>query len=331
MSKHFYAAAVAGLVLAARIQSAAMGALSSGALYIYDDNGIEKYDFASATLSNLVPDTSNPGTFMGLKIGPNGNLFAAAQSPAGQVFQFNSNTGAQIGSGPFVFYEGTPPSPDPHDVNGPEGIAFSPTTGNLAVADVTESNVHQYNSTGANQGSLTSADLDQPTDVTFDSAGNMYVVTGEAEVLKSAGGTGPLSIFVAAESGGLTNPIALTFGPDGKLYVLDASTDNVDRYNSNGSFDEVFATFPELQPEDIAFGPDGDLYVSGDNVFEGTNVVVRVTSTGADDGTLISTSSSSSALMNPRFLAFSTAVPEPGCLGITLLVAPLMMRRRRGK
>src|SRR5271170_5815701 len=125
MSKHLYALIAASLLATTGMKSTARAALSSGDLFISDDNGIEKYDFQSETLTNLVPDNSNPGSFMGLAIGPNGNLFAAAQVPAGQVYEYNPVTGAQIGAGPFVFYEGTPPSPDPHDVNGPEGMKFS--------------------------------------------------------------------------------------------------------------------------------------------------------------------------------------------------------------
>src|SRR5262249_35115744 len=78
------------------------------ALFITDDNGVQRYDFGTATLTTIVHDNSNPGAFTGITVGGNGNLFVASSVPAGQVFQYNSVTGAQIGSGPFVFYEGTP-------------------------------------------------------------------------------------------------------------------------------------------------------------------------------------------------------------------------------
>ena len=74
MPKHFCILIAAGLLVTTGMRSTARAALSSGELFISDDNGIEKYDFQTATLSNLVPDNSNPGSFMGLAVGPNGNL-----------------------------------------------------------------------------------------------------------------------------------------------------------------------------------------------------------------------------------------------------------------
>ena len=105
-------------------------------------------------------------------------------------------------------------------------MAFAPN-GNLYVADVTLSNVHEYDTAGNSVASLDadpSAFFSQPTDVAFDSNGDLYVVNpGNGNVLKSIGGTQPFAEFVSPLSGGLTIPQALTFGPDGKLYVLDAS------------------------------------------------------------------------------------------------------------
>ncbi len=58
-------------------------------------------------------------------------------------------TGVQIG-GPFVTFNG---QNDGHDVQGPEGMAFAPN-GNLYIADVTESNVHIYDTAGNSVGAL---------------------------------------------------------------------------------------------------------------------------------------------------------------------------------
>ena len=49
--------------------------------------------------------------------------------------------------------------------------------------------------------------------------------SGNADILRSIGGTGPLTEFVPQLSGGLVNPTSLAFGPDGKLYVLDNTLD----------------------------------------------------------------------------------------------------------
>ena len=230
--------------------------------------GVQRYNFQSATLSNLVPDTADPGAFTGLAIGPNGNLFVAATLLFPQIFEYDASSGAQVGSGPFVNYQGMPPSPDPHDVIDPRGLDFSPTNGNLYVGDISgvAANVHIYDSACASLGALTDPTLNQPGDVAFDAAGDLYVVNpGMANVLKSVTGTQPFTEFVGVVSG-LTNPIALTFGPDGGLYVVDQATANINRYTSDGSFDNVFIQFPLFQPTDLEFGRDGKLFVLGSDL-----------------------------------------------------------------
>src|SRR5262249_40954875 len=148
-------------------------------------------------------------------------------------------------------------------------------------------NVHMYDTTGSSLGTLTDATLADPSDVAFDASGNLYVVNpGFSNVLVSASGTQPFTPFVSTQSGGLINPTALTFGPDGKLYVLDASTGAIDRYNSNGSFDTTIVTLGLFQPSDLAFGPDGKLYVSGTDLLQNLGEVLRFSADGTADGAL---------------------------------------------
>ena len=72
--------------------------------------------------------------------------------------------------------------------------------------------------------------------------------------------------FVEAGSGGLSHPAAMTFGPDGDLFVVSHNNDSVLRYDgltgaSLGEF--VTEGSGELSlPFGLAFGPDGNLYVS---------------------------------------------------------------------
>jgi hypothetical protein len=71
-------------------------------------------------------------------------------------------------------------------------------------------------------------------------------------------------VFVAPGSGGLREPRAAVFGPDGHVYVASFGTDEVLRFNGKtGRFLGVFAADDRLkEPGDLAFGPDGDLYVA---------------------------------------------------------------------
>jgi len=71
-----------------------------------------------------------------------------------------------------------------------------------------------------------------------------------------------LGVFAAG--GGLDNPVGLTFGPDGNLYVASGETDQVLRYDgASGAFLRVFAQGGGLDaPRQVNFGPDGGLYVA---------------------------------------------------------------------
>jgi streptogramin lyase len=69
------------------------------------------------------------------------------------------------------------------------------------------------------------------------------------------------------ETGGMQNPDAAIFGPDGRLYVSSFETDQVLRYEADGTFVDVFvdAGVGGLDGPDfgLAFSPQGDLLVPG--------------------------------------------------------------------
>lgn len=76
-----------------------------------------------------------------------------------------------------------------------------------------------------------------------------------------------LGAFIAAGSGGLIEPDALSFGPDGQLYVSSgrgAGESAILRYDTDtGAFVDRFAEGGGLtRPYGHAWGPDGLLYVS---------------------------------------------------------------------
>jgi DNA-binding beta-propeller fold protein YncE len=290
--------------------------VEAATLFVSDGDVIHAYD-AGTGAPTIVDIFLQMVT--GIAIGPHGDLFAASSNVA-QIYRYDSTSGLQIGSGPFVPYTG---QNDGHDTPGPGGMAFAPN-GNLHIADVTLSNVHEYDTAGNSVTSLTSPELAQPTDVAFDSNGNLYVAdTDFATVLKSIGGTQPFTELFPPETGGLTIPTALTFGPDGKLYVLDSSNSGgpaIRRYTAAGVDDGTFISYAtiDFQPNDIAFGPDGKFYVSGLNLDTAAGQILRYLSNGTADGALVS-----SGPNYPTFMAFS--VPEPASLALLAMVSPVLI------
>ncbi len=165
--------------------------------------------------------------------------------------------------------------------------------------------------------------------------GNVYVATGSTiEQIDLT--THVNTIIVQGASNPLTfnNGSDLTFGPDGKLYVLDTFSGDprIVRYNADGTGQSVFADFNSaefasevFQPANFAFGPDGALYVSGTNLESASpqsGEILRISSNGASFSDFVTN------LNSPGFLAF-TAVPEPGSLSLLAAGAVLMMMRRR--
>lgn len=139
---------------------------------------------------------------------------------------------------------------------------------------------------------VASGGLSKPDTVIFGPDGNgdgksdIYIASGEkpaksgeagaSAVLRYDGITGAfIDKFVGDnpntttdETGGLSRPYGLAFGPDGNFYVSSFLTDQILRYNGKtGQFIDVFAVGNQQAgglngPNGLLFAPDGNLYVT---------------------------------------------------------------------
>src|SRR5205823_11071897 len=87
-------------------------------------------------------------------------------------------------------------------------------------------------------------------DLTFGPDGNLYVSSFYgSSIFRYSGETGAfIDVFVAAHSGGLSQPEGLAFAPDGNLYVASIGTHSILRYNgATGAFVDTFVA-PGVNP-----------------------------------------------------------------------------------
>ena len=130
----------------------------------------------------------------------------------------------------------------------------------------------------------------------------------------------------------------ITFGPDGRLYVRNLMTGNIDRYTTAGSFVDTFipdSAIPddpniEERAKTIQFGVDGNLHV---NIFHpiGGNSWGAIGKYDGTTGNLLSILSLGT-LPNPQIPAGRITylpVPEPSSFVFMLAGVALMTRRSR--
>jgi glucose/arabinose dehydrogenase len=238
-------------------------------------DSIAQYSETDGTLLNDYPDgnLSGPNAIL---FGPDGNLYVGNGSRT--VLRFD-NQGNLID----VFVNGGT------ELNGPRGMIFGPD-GNLYVSSKSTNSVERYSGV---DGSYiddfvppTSGGLSGPRGIVFgpdrgDGVHDLFVASfGDVSpktppaVLRYDGLTGDfIEIFASdAQSGVSGLPLkgvnGITFGPDGNLYVTNANTDSVIRYDgttglamdTNGFVQS--GTSPLSDGVGILFGPDGNLYVA---------------------------------------------------------------------
>lgn len=194
----------------------------------------------------------------------------------------------------------------------PNDIAFD-AIGNLYIADVWNNNIRKINTLGiittiagnggagysGDGGQATSAELNMPTGIAFDSFGNLYIVDSFNHVIRKVNTAGIIATIVGNGTSGYsgdggqataaaTNANNIAFDNVGNLYICDQSANRIRLVNTSGiittivgsgtagfSGDGGQATAAELAyPEGIAVDGSGNLLIA-----DRTNARIRLVNT----------------------------------------------------
>jgi len=203
-----------------------------------NDNDLAEYDGTNGGVVRKFFDAcpTSLASPSDVVIGPDGNVYVTCTG-SDAVHRFTPS-GSPLG---FFVTGGS------GGLTYPRGLAFGPN-GNLFVASGFTYEILQYNgTTGAfvnvfvDSGGNGGGALD-PYGITFN-GGDLYVASSfSSEVKRFNGTTGAfVSTFVTSESGGLSGPTAVEFGPDGNLYVTSYNDNAIRRYNgATGAFVSTF-------------------------------------------------------------------------------------------
>ena len=237
------------------------------------------------------------------------------------------------------------------ELSGPTGLAFD-SSGDLFIADTGNNVIREVNTSGVistvagnhtagytgNGGPATSAELDAPTAVAFDSVGNLYIADTANNVIRRVIISGVISTLAGNHTSGYTGnggqaataelngPRGVAFDSAGNVYIADTGNNVIRQVNLAGVISTVVgnhtagntgdggqATSAELdQPTSVAFDAFGDMFIAdtANNMIREVNAsgfISTVAGAGAagysGDGTPVG----GGELNSPRSLAFNSS------------------------
>jgi uncharacterized protein (TIGR03437 family) len=175
------------------------------------------------------------------------------------------------GTGGTAGYSGDLAAATAAYLSSPSALAFD-SSGNLYIADTGNNVIRKISGTtistvvgiqgqggayGGDLGPATSANLNQPTDIAFDSAGNYYISDNANERIRRVDTAGNITTYVGATggtngtSGKLNAPNGLGFDASGALYIADSGNNRLAKYIPPSSFTNFAGN------ESPGFGGDG--------------------------------------------------------------------------
>jgi uncharacterized protein (TIGR03437 family) len=181
----------------------------------------------------------------------------------------------------------------------PGGLAFD-SAGNLYIADTGNNVLRKISGStittvagiqaqgpayGGDLGAATVANLNAPTAIAFDAAGNYYIADNGNSLIRKVDTSGIITTFVGASGGSvgtagkLDHPNGVWFDASGALYIADSNNARVARYVPPSAFSNVAgnnvagfggdggqARFAQLnKPTGIAMDAAGNIYLADTN------------------------------------------------------------------
>ncbi|SPQ98596.1 unnamed protein product (mitochondrion) [Plasmodiophora brassicae] len=177
--------------------------------------------------------------------------------------------GTLAGSGQIGFANGIGASASFHT---PFGVVVDPATNTVYVADCDNNAIRKVSQSGvvSNMTVSSNVTLDGPTDLVFDSHGNLFVslirrhmivkIASNLAVTAWAGNGSPGSTNGNGMSATFRNPAGLAIDTNDNLYVADSGNNLVRKVTPTGTVSTVASAFNS--PWGVAVDPSGAIYVS---------------------------------------------------------------------